>query len=328
MSIDNYKILISNLPVRQQCFTTKRETWRNAEKEIDWLADFNNKLFDNQKTLNISRQDIFDTKDSTRELILKTIYWGYTSGMRGNHFVNIMKHISTLEMTFKNLIAKSNFTANDFNELTKIFEDISGLGLSTYSKFLYFLGIKFNDNLCLILDQRLIEVFASGLYSDFKALDRINYNNGVTKYLDYLAIMSQLSFDLQTKGENIEQFLFIFGNNLRKDKISKRKIPQMWNGYCPESMMKGKKVRMRLNQWDFYESEDTKLQICVLRGIQAIILNFRGEGKFHSTPNFADEIECGEILSPQNTDRPPFNTPTEVFQTSEEIENYISSIKR
>ncbi len=97
MDIDNYRILISNLPVRQQCFTTKRTTWVKAEKEIDWLKDLNNKLFDNKDTLNISRQDIFNTKKSIRELILKTIYWGYTSGMRGNHFVNILKNISTIE---------------------------------------------------------------------------------------------------------------------------------------------------------------------------------------------------------------------------------------
>lgn len=101
----------------------------------------------------------------------------------------------------------------------------------------------------------------------------------------------------------------------------------MWNGYCPESQLKGKQVRMRLNQWDFYESEETKLQICVLRGVQAIILNFRGEGKFRSTPNYADDIESGEILSPQNTERPPFNDPTAVFESSEEIEKYIETIK-
>lgn len=85
---------------------------------------------------------------------------------------------------------------------------------------------------------------------------------------------------------------------------------------------------MRLNKWDFFESEETGLQICVLRGVQAIILNFRGEGKFRSTPEYADEIVNGEILSPQNSDRQPFNNPAEVFQSSKEIENYINSIPK
>jgi len=108
--------------------------------------------------------------------------------------------------------------------------------------------------------------------------------------------------------------------------MSKQKIDVFWDGYCPESLLNGKKVRMRLNRWDFYESEETQLQICVLRGVQAIILNFRGEGKFRSTPDYADEIVNGEILSPQNTDKQPFNNPSEIFSDSEEIENYIKSI--
>ena len=101
----------------------------------------------------------------------------------------------------------------------------------------------------------------------------------------------------------------------------------MWNGYCPESYLKGKRVRMRLNRNDFYESEETGLQIAVLRGVQAIIMNFRGNGDFRTNPEFADEIENGEMLSPQNTDRPPFNNPTIIFEESKEIENYIKSIK-
>ena len=109
--------------------------------------------------------------------------------------------------------------------------------------------------------------------------------------------------------------------------MTNEKINLTWNGFCPESHLKGKQVRMRLNQWDFYESEETRLQICVLTGVQAIILNFRGEGKFRSTPTYADDIESGEMLSPQNISRPPFNSPTEVFRSQEEVENYIFKIK-
>lgn len=84
---------------------------------------------------------------------------------------------------------------------------------------------------------------------------------------------------------------------------SKNQLRQMWNGYCLESWLKGKKVRMRINHWDFYESEETRLQIC-LQGVQEILLKFRGEGKFRSTPTFGDEIEPGEMLSPQRTFKP------------------------
>lgn len=109
--------------------------------------------------------------------------------------------------------------------------------------------------------------------------------------------------------------------------MSQTKISNRWNGYCPESLLNGKTVRMRLNQNDFYESEETGLQIAIIPGVQAMILNFRGEGKFRENPTFGDEMEEGEILSPQNTDRPPFNHPETIFQKSDEIENYLASIR-
>jgi hypothetical protein len=130
------------------------------------------------------------------------------------------------------------------------------------------------------------------------------------------------------KNEINENFVFAFPNsNNTEIEDEKFELNQMWNGYCPESYLKGKRVRMRLNRNDFYESEETGLQIAVLRGVQAIIMNFRGKGDFRTNPEFADEIENGEMLSPQNTDRPPFNNPTIVFTESEEIENYIKGIQ-
>lgn len=325
MNIDNYKILISNLPVRQQSFTTKRTTWLKAENEITWLKQLNDNLFGDKSTIAISRQDIFETAD-LRETIIKTIYWGYTGGMRGNHFVNILKHIDLIEKTLKNLKQSYKPTTEDFNKLTTIFKGVTGLGLSTYSKLLYFLQLTFNDNPCLILDQRLIDVFASKTYLEFQQLNGIRYDNAEKKYLDFLKLTNQLSKKLETAGENIEQFLFIFGNNLKTSNMTETKISNMWNGYCPESLLNGKTVRMRLNQNDFFESEETGLQICIIPGVQAVILNFRGKGKFRTTANYADEIENGEILSPQNSDRPPFNNPTTAFGESEEIENYIATI--
>ena len=325
MNIERYKILISNLPVKQQCLTTKRTTWLKAENEISWFKQLNDKLFDDKPTLTISRQDIFETNEP-RDKIIKIIYWGYNSGMRGNHFVNILNHIDTIENKLLSLRKKSNLTTTDFNSLTETFKNVTGLGLSTYSKLLYFFKISFNDYPCLILDQRLIDVFASKSYANFQHLSKISYDNAEKKYLEFLQLTSQLANDMETEGENIELFLFTFGNNLKETNMNDTKISNMWNGYCPESLLKDKTVRMRLNQHDFYESEETGLQICIIPRVQAIILNFRGKGKFKSIPNYGNEIENGEILSPQNTDRPPFNNPTIAFEESEEIENYIATI--
>jgi len=325
MDISNYKILISNLPVRQQSFSTKRKTWDKAEIQIDWLKNLNDKIFGEKPILTISRQDIFETTD-LRELIVKTIYWGYPGGMRGNHFVNILRHIDLIENKLNKLKNINRPKTEDFYDLATSLKSVTGLGLSTYSKLLYFLQLTINDNPCLILDQRLIQVFKSKTYSDFQQINSIRYDNADKKYLEFLRLSNDLSKKLETKGENIEQFLFIFGKNLKTQNMEEIKKTIMWNGYCPESLLIGKTVRMRLNQHDFFESEETGLQICIIPGVQAVILNFRGNGKFRTTPNYGDEIENGEILSPQNTDSPPFNNPTTAFGGSGEIEKYIATI--
>lgn len=327
MKIANYKTLINNLPVRQQSFLTKRKTWHKAESEIDWLKSFNDKIFDGKANLSVSRQDVFETVD-VRELILKAIYWGYPRGMRGNHFVNILKHIDLIETTVHQLKQIEQPTIEDFIKLTTTFKSITGLGLSTYSKWLYFLQISFNNNPCLILDQRLIDVIAIKTYPEFENLSNLRYENAEKKYLDFLHVINDLAKKLETNGENIEQFLFIFGNNLKNSDLKPTEISNTWNGYCPESLIKGNTVRMRLNKNDFFESEETGLQIFVIRGVQAVILNFRGKGKFKTTETYGDEIENGELLSPQNTEMPPFNNPVIAFDNSDEIENYISKIPR
>ena len=216
MNILDYKQLIKNLPVNQQALTTKRITWQKAEENNEWLKIINNELFENNDSLTLSRQDIFNTNE-IRKIIIKTIYWGYTRGMRGNNFQNILNNIDLLEKTLIELKSKSENEKIESIDLI-IFKKIKGLGLSTYSKLLYFLNINFNNLPCLILDQRLIDVFSSRKFIQFNKLNNISNYNAERKYLDFLVVTNHIANEIQTENENIEQFLFIFGNNL-KNKI-------------------------------------------------------------------------------------------------------------
>lgn len=211
MQIEHFRSLILNLPVKQQSFTTKRSTWFKAENE---LKEINNVLFGDQLTLTHSRYDILETID-LKELIIKTIYWGYPNGMRGNNFVNIINQIDLIIKEINKLKEIQNPTSEDFKNLSLKFKTISGLGLSTYSKILYFSKIKFDNNPCLILDDRLIKVFAKENFIDFVELNQIRYSNAESKYLIFLKKMNEVAANLGTRGENLEQFLFIFGNNLK-----------------------------------------------------------------------------------------------------------------
>ncbi len=105
-----------------------------------------------------------------------------------------------------------------------------------------------------------------------------------------------------------------------------QEISMLWKGNCPECLLEGKRVRMRLNSWDFYESEATGLQIALLKGVQAIVLNFRGKGEFRSINEYGDEVYDMEYLSPQNISGFPFNDGT-IFKTVDEVSTYIKAIK-
>jgi hypothetical protein len=83
---------------------------------------------------------------------------------------------------------------------------------------------------------------------------------------------------------------------------------------------------MRLNRHDFFESEETGLQICLIPGALAVILNWRGKGEFRSTPVYGDEEAGGEVLGPQVTDRPPFNVSGVKFSDTEALKQHLSSL--
>lgn len=82
--------------------------------------------------------------------------WGYPTGGRGNNIKNLLaqKQINKLE---KIIIKYKNNKSVNLEEILKDMKDIKGLGLSTLSKFLYFLEVTFNGKVCVILDKRIID---------------------------------------------------------------------------------------------------------------------------------------------------------------------------
>lgn len=215
MELQNYKTLIQELPVRQQAFQTKKKTWEKKGFNDSFVLELNKTLFENDLYF-VSREDIFNTKN-IQELIVKTIYWGYSSGMRHNYHNDIFDKTKELSYKLLELKNKSNLNRKDFENLIIWIhsEDIKGIGLSTLSKLLYFLEIKINETPCLILDSRLIDIFSKKQFQEFESLGSITYNNAEKHYLNYLKVMDEVSKSIDTDGENLEQFLFMFGGNLK-----------------------------------------------------------------------------------------------------------------
>ena len=99
-----------------------------------------------------------------------------------------------------------------------------------------------------------------------------------------------------------------------------------FNGFCPECLLKGYQVKMRFNKNDFFESEETGLQVYLIAGTLAVILNERGKGNFLETKKYADDFVTTEILVPQNKLNIPFVDDVVYFKNSNELSVFISKI--
>jgi hypothetical protein len=100
----------------------------------------------------------------------------------------------------------------------------------------------------------------------------------------------------------------------------------LFNGYCPECALKGKKVTMRLNKFDFFECEETGLQIYLIPSTIAVILDTRGKGYFTHSIKYAHENVDGEYLAPQNIKHIPFVKLVLLFKNQTELAEYINKI--
>jgi len=75
-----------------------------------------------------------------------------------------------------------------------------------------------------------------------------------------------------------------------------QEIEIYFDGYCPESLLKNKKVEMKLNKDDFWESVNTGLQIAVFPPY-ATILKWRGKKEFRESTAVASDVLSGLILA-------------------------------
>lgn len=208
-SIFSYRDLIANLPVDEQAFDVKASNWVKQLEDPDFI-----KLFGDNPFITLSRRDIKETTEIDL-VVLKTILWGYSSGMRGNHFFNIYKGQMGAICSILRKI-ESPCSPEAFEEAHKELRKIKSLGLSTYSKLLYFLGISLVESGCaLILDERIIRIFKSQKFEEFNSFNRISIENGYRYYLNYIQRIHELATQMQLKEDQIELFLFTFGNNLK-----------------------------------------------------------------------------------------------------------------
>lgn len=101
----------------------------------------------------------------------------------------------------------------------------------------------------------------------------------------------------------------------------------VFDGYCPESKLIGRIVKMRLNGDDFWESEATGLQISVFPPYAAI-LPWRGEGNFKIHDRIASDeyYTCWLTTTRKEASQEIFPNIEDLIQDEVELLLYTLSI--
>ncbi len=218
--MQRFQNFIKEIPVQNQAFTIKRKNWiRYLNPKEPTISSIIERIFDGEESIEISRADLFACLDKhdIPHFIIMTIMWGYIKGMRGTHFEQITESDNFNELV-RLLSGVKKDAITNWDEHYESVKKIPGLGLSTYSKFLYFLDKEVQGYKPLILDLRIIAVLRDNRYKAFNDLEKITYLSAVEMYPLYLQKMQELSSSLGVRPDNLEMFLFSFGNNLKVEK--------------------------------------------------------------------------------------------------------------
>jgi hypothetical protein len=176
-------------------------------------------LYDsNQKSeLPISREDIFEERDPIKKL-KQTLLWGYPTG--------IYKFVPALlgdDAELKDLgekLSKWDTTKDQQAEVVcaeKLISLATGqnkfrnLGTVTLTKMAYFFRVDVEGNKALILDKRIIQAAEK-----WQELCKIGLSGGSfdsQQYAEYLKKMSEAARTIGCDADQIEFFLFTFGDS-------------------------------------------------------------------------------------------------------------------
>jgi len=207
MELIEFQKFIQNIPYQNQAFDIKKDNWK-----IESQQGFIDEIFNGNATITINRNDLINASWNTKEFVIKTLMWGYPTKGRGRNIENMLEP-ENFERLVKTL---ENYKENEISikQLTKDIKSISGLGLSTITKFTHFLNTTIDGNKAVILDIQIIEAINTGRFDDFNHLKGITYENAPKRYPEYLKTINNLSELINAEPDQIEMFLFTFGRTL------------------------------------------------------------------------------------------------------------------
>jgi hypothetical protein len=207
MELIEFQNFIQNIPYQNQAFDIKKENWK-----VESQQELIDKVFKGKDIITLNRQDLINSTFDLKEFILKTLMWGYPTKGRGRNIENMLE-TKTFEQLVKVLELYKSADIS-IEQLKRDIKEISGLGLSTITKFTHFLDTTINGNKAVILDIQIIEAIKSNRFKDFEEFIGISYENAQNYYPRYLEKINSISNSLNATPDQVEMFLFTFGRTL------------------------------------------------------------------------------------------------------------------
>ena len=204
-SIKEYCDLIKQIPVYKQSAQIKKTTWERFSNTRWYSEELEHLIFGDQETVEISRADIFAENDA-RTKVLKILMWGYPTGGRGNNIDDILNKAEELIQILLPVNGK-NLTKAETNKLIEKFAGIHGLGVSTWSKMLYFFRVSVDSKKCQIFDLKIVDSLNK---KQFCELGTEEWKQDIMHYYQYIDLVDNLAKIMCVLPEQVELFLFYY----------------------------------------------------------------------------------------------------------------------
>ncbi|MBR3242793.1 MAG: hypothetical protein IKF90_08865 [Parasporobacterium sp.] len=200
-SIKDYSELIRLIPVSNQSAKVKKEVW----EKYSYKDEIKDAFFGSKEIVEISRADVHSERDIAKKIIM-ILMWGYPTGGRGNNIEKILEKMDVLIPLLLSVNGK-NLTKEKAKSIIAEYENIPGMGISTWSKFLYFFNVSVDSRKCQIYDLRIVDSLNKKQFSE---LDIQKWTQNINHYYQYIELVNDLAESISVLPEQVELFLFYF----------------------------------------------------------------------------------------------------------------------
>ncbi len=135
---------------------------------------------------------------------LEIFMWGWPTRSRGSHRSSYLRNIPAIASVAPMPLPWPTYYSR--------LHVLGGLGISTVTKLAYFFNHRFGGLPSVILDSRIIDILAAGRWHGL-AMPGLSFSSAVHNYPAYLLLVSNIAGKLGCTPDQVEFFLFSWGDS-------------------------------------------------------------------------------------------------------------------